>query len=159
MSFPDYVRPRLRTVITHALVEEYDDSLAAFQHPSRIIFVPHTGRMTSMSGNPRSLTFLAVAAALAVGCTGSDKVSTESAQRLIDEADMSNEAVQDIPNDAKALVGSTEADFTRDAEARGYVVRVISRDGETGSADAAFVPNRLNVVVANEIVTQIINTG
>jgi hypothetical protein len=115
--------------------------------------------MESVSRNVRSLALLGVASALTVGCTGSDEVSTESAQRLIDQADMSVEAMQNVPDDALALVGSSEQDFIRDAQARGYVVNVVERDGETSSVDANFVPNRLNVVVTDSVVTDIIETG
>lgn len=86
-------------------------------------------------------------------------VSTESAQRLIDEADNSPDAVRSIPDDALELVGLSEEDFVRDAEARGYIVRVYDRDGESSSVDLDFRPNRLNISVNDGIVTEIYQTG
>jgi len=60
---------------------------------------------------------------------------------------------------AAVLVGLTEADATDAAEACGWILRVVRRDGEDQPATRDFRPNRVNVEVTDGEVTAIVNTG
>ena len=60
---------------------------------------------------------------------------------------------------AAVLVGLTEADATDAAEACGWILRVVRRDGEDQPATLEFPPNRVNVDVTDGEVTAIVNTG
>ena len=60
---------------------------------------------------------------------------------------------------AADLVGLTEGDTTEAAEACGWILRVVRRDGEDLPATRDFRPNRVNVEVTDGEVTAIVNTG
>ena len=57
------------------------------------------------------------------------------------------------------LVGLTEDEATDAAEACGWILRVVRRDGEDLPATLDFRPNRVNVEVTDGEVTAIVNTG
>ncbi len=57
------------------------------------------------------------------------------------------------------LVGLTEDEATDAAEACGWILRVVLRDGEDLPATLDFRPNRVNVEVTDGEVTAIVNTG
>ena len=57
------------------------------------------------------------------------------------------------------LVGLTEDEATDTAEACGWILRVVLRDGEDLPATRDFRPNRVNVEVTDGEVTAIVNTG
>ena len=60
---------------------------------------------------------------------------------------------------AAVLVGLTEDDATDAAEACGWILRVVRRDGEDQPATLDFRPNRVNVEVTDGEVTAIVNIG
>ena len=60
---------------------------------------------------------------------------------------------------AADLVGLTEDDATDAAEACGWILRVVRRDGEDLPATLDFRPNRVNVEVTDGEVTAIVSTG
>ena len=57
------------------------------------------------------------------------------------------------------LVGLTEDEATDAAEACGWILRVVRRDGENLPVTLDFRPNRVNVEVTDGEVTAIVNTG
>lgn len=59
----------------------------------------------------------------------------------------------EVPANALDLVGLSEDDFTRQAEALGYTVRIVTLDGESLAGDANYIPTRLNIRIGDGIVT------
>ena len=57
--------------------------------------------------------------------------------------------------DADSLVGLTEAEATKTAEQRGWIVRVAARDGEFFPLTMDYVMNRVNLVVEKNLVTSV----
>jgi hypothetical protein len=57
------------------------------------------------------------------------------------------------------LVGLTEDEATEAAEACGWILRVVQRDGEELPMTMDLRPNRVNVEVTDGEVTAIVNTG
>jgi hypothetical protein len=109
---------------------------------------------------PRSLiatTLAALLTALAVACGDDDDAASDS-------TGPSGSVPSDCPPEpteesAADLVGLTEADATGAAEACGWILRVVRRDGEDQPATRDFRPNRVNVEVTDGEVTAIVNTG
>ena len=56
-------------------------------------------------------------------------------------------------------MGLTEDEATDAAEACGWILRVVRRDGEDLPATLDLRPNRVNVEVTDGEVTAIVNTG
>ena len=56
-------------------------------------------------------------------------------------------------------MGLTEDEATAAAEACGWILRVVRRDGEDLPATLDFRPNRVNVEVTDGEVTAIVSTG
>ena len=57
------------------------------------------------------------------------------------------------------LVGLTEEEATAEAEERGWILRVVRRDGEDLAVTMDFRPNRVNVEVTDGEVTAVLSTG
>jgi hypothetical protein len=95
----------------------------------------------------------ALLAATAVGC-GDDSPSNATGTTVpIECADEPTEELAD------GLVGLTESEATAAAEACGWILRVVRRDGEDLPATRDFRPNRVNVEVTDGEVTAIVNIG
>ena len=80
-------------------------------------------------------------------------------------ADPSSSAPGDCPEEPteesadELLVGLPEDEATEAAEACGWILRVVRRDGEDLPATLDFRPNRVNVEVTDDEVTAIVSTG
>jgi hypothetical protein len=80
-------------------------------------------------------------------------------------SDPSSSAPADCPEEpteesaGELLVGLPEDEATEVAEACGWILRVVRRDGEDLPATRDFRPNRVNVEVTDDEVTAIVNTG
>ena len=60
------------------------------------------------------------------------------------------------PDDAAGtLIGLTEAEATTQAEANGWTVRVVARDGESFAVTDDFGFSRVNLVIVDDIVTEV----
>jgi hypothetical protein len=65
----------------------------------------------------------------------------------------------DLAAASAALAGLSEAEATKVAEANGWTLRVVERDGESGPVTADFLMNRVNVAVTAGIVTAAMSIG
>jgi hypothetical protein len=119
---------------------------------------------------PRTLVAIAMTALLVVtaaACGDDDDAAsdtTESESTARDSGAPSGSDPTDCPPEptdesASALVGLTEDEATEAAEACGWILRVVRRDGEDLPATRDFRPNRVNVEVTDGEVTAIVNTG
>jgi hypothetical protein len=114
---------------------------------------------------PRPLIATALAAlltTLAVACGDDDDDASDAT--VPGTSAPSGSVPSDCPPEpteesAADLVGLTEADATDAAEACGWILRVVRRDGEDQPATRDFRPNRVNVEVTDGEVTAIVNTG
>lgn len=61
--------------------------------------------------------------------------------------------------DATTIVGRSEVDAAAAAEAEGCSVRVVERDGRSLAVTEDFRPDRINVAVAEGVVTEIVSLG
>ena len=59
------------------------------------------------------------------------------------------------PEDAERLVGMSEADAVTEAEAQGWDVRVVARDGEEFPITMDYSTARVNLTVENDVVTKV----
>lgn len=59
------------------------------------------------------------------------------------------------PEDAERLVGMSEADAVAEAEAQGWDVRVVARDGEEFPITMDYSTGRVNLTVVNDVVTKV----
>jgi hypothetical protein len=106
---------------------------------------------------PRALLAAALTATLAVACGDDDDVASGT-------TDPPGTVPSDCPAEpteesAADLVGLSEETANEAAEACGWILRVVRRDGEDLPATRDFRPNRVNVEVTEGEVTAIVNIG
>jgi hypothetical protein len=65
----------------------------------------------------------------------------------------------DLAEAAALLVGLTEAEATDAATAQGLTMRIVRLDGEDLPATMDYSPTRVNVAVADGIVTEVLSVG
>lgn len=73
--------------------------------------------------------------------------------------DPAAENVVDLKTATSTLVGLSEADAAAAAKVNGWVMRVVSVDGENLAATADYSPSRVNVAVESGIVTEAVSIG
>jgi hypothetical protein len=95
---------------------------------------------------------------LAVACGDDDDAASETTEQRAGSTP-SDCPAEPTEQAAADLVGLSEADATSAAEACGWILRVVRRDGEDLAATRDFRPNRVNVEVTDGEVTAIVNTG
>jgi hypothetical protein len=109
----------------------------------------------------RSLVIAGLTAVLATttaACGDDDNAATATTE----VAPPTSAPCADEPTEESAadlVVGLTEAEATDAAEACGWILRVVRRDGDDLPATLDLRPNRVNVEVTDDEVTAIVSTG
>lgn len=65
------------------------------------------------------------------------------------------EVIGIAPADAEELIGMSESDAVSEAEVRGWVVRVVARDGEEFSITMDYSTERVNLTVEDDVVVKV----
>jgi hypothetical protein len=104
----------------------------------------------------------ALLATLAVACGDDDNAASDTT--VPDTSEPAGSVPSDCPPEptdesAADLVGLTEEAAADAAEACGWILRVVRRDGEDLPATLDLRPNRVNVEVTDGEVTAIVNIG
>jgi len=102
-----------------------------------------------------SLVTMMVLSTGAAACSSSGEGAVDTPPEDIILSGSETYVPAEVPANALDLVGLSEDDFTRQAEALGYTVRIATLDGENLAGDANYIPTRLNIRIDNGIVTGI----